>query len=136
MLDRGPRPDRSSAALQGSRCHRHHKCTPLRHSVSAVKKGVDIISIDGFECAGHLGEDGVGLAVLLPATVDALPDTPKIASGGMADGRNKIVALPLGADALNVGTRFCATVEATSRQNVTQHIVGARELDTVLVGRM
>lgn len=104
--------------------------------MSAVKKGVDIISIDGFECAGHPGEDRVGLAVLLPATVETLPDTPKIASGGMADGRNIIVVLRLGADALNMRTRFCATVEATIRQNVTQHIVGASELDTVLGGRM
>ena len=93
-------------------------------------------SIDGFECAGHPGEDGVGLAVRLPATADALPGTPKIASGGMADGRSIIVALPLGADALNMRTRFCATVEATIRQNVTQRIVGSSELDTVLVGRI
>ena len=62
-----------------------HKCTSVRHAVSAVRKGVDVISIDGFECAGHPGEDDVGLVVLLPATVDALPDTPIVASGGMAD---------------------------------------------------
>lgn len=112
-----------------------HKCTSVRHSVSAVKKGVDVISIDGFECAGHPGEDDVGLVVLLPATVDALPDTPIIASGGMADGRSLIAALALGADGVNMGTRFCATVEANIHQNVKQKIVDNTELDTVLVGR-
>ncbi|HMT40869.1 MAG TPA: nitronate monooxygenase family protein [Sphingorhabdus sp.] len=112
-----------------------HKCTSVRHSVSAVKKGVDVISIDGFECAGHPGEDDVGLVVLLPATVDALPDTPIIASGGMADGRSLVAALALGADGVNMGTRFCATVEANIHQNVKQKIVDNTELDTVLVGR-
>ncbi|MBN8843763.1 MAG: nitronate monooxygenase [Sphingomonadales bacterium] len=112
-----------------------HKCTSVRHSVSAVRKGVDVISIDGFECAGHPGEDDVGLVVLLPATVDALPDTPIIASGGMADGRSLVAALALGADAVNMGTRFCATVEAQIHDNVKRRIVEATELDTVLVGR-
>ncbi len=112
-----------------------HKCTSVRHAISAVKKGVDVVSIDGFECAGHPGEDDVGLIVLLPATVDALPDTPIIASGGMADGRGLIAALALGADAVNMGTRFCATVEAKIHDNVKKRIVEATELDTVLVGR-
>jgi nitronate monooxygenase len=112
-----------------------HKCTSVRHSVSAVKKGVDVISIDGFECAGHPGEDDVGLVVLLPATVDALPDTPIVASGGMADGRSLVAALALGADAINMGTRFCATVEAKIHENVKRKIVENNELDTVLVGR-
>ena len=88
-----------------------HKCTSVRHAISAVKHGVDVISIDGFECAGHPGEDDVGLIVLLPATVDAM-DVPVIASGGMADGRSLVAALALGADGVNMGTRFCATVEA------------------------
>lgn len=112
-----------------------HKCTSVRHAVSAVNKGVDVISIDGFECAGHPGEDDVGLIVLLPATVDALPDTPIIASGGMADGRSLVAALALGADGVNMGTRFCATVEAKIHPNVKQKIVENTELDTVLVGR-
>lgn len=112
-----------------------HKCTSVRHSVSAVRKGVDVISIDGFECAGHPGEDDVGLVVLLPATVDALPDTPIIASGGMADGRSLVAALALGADAVNMGTRFCATQEAKIHENVKRKIVENSELDTVLVGR-
>lgn len=112
-----------------------HKCTSVRHSESAVRKGVDMISIDGFECAGHPGEDDVGLVVLLPATVDALPDTPIIASGGMADGRGLIAALALGADAVNMGTRFCATQEAAIHPNIKNKIVENNELDTVLVGR-
>jgi nitronate monooxygenase len=112
-----------------------HKCTSVRHSVSAVTKGVDMISIDGFECAGHPGEDDVGLIVLLPATVDALPNVPIIASGGMADGRSLVAALALGADAVNMGTRFCATVEAKIHENVKRKIVANNELDTVLVGR-
>lgn len=112
-----------------------HKCTSVRHSESAVRKGVDMISIDGFECAGHPGEDDVGLVVLLPATVDALPDTPIIASGGMADGRSLVAALALGADAVNMGTRFCATQEAAIHQNIKDKIVENNELDTVVVGR-
>ena len=112
-----------------------HKCTSVRHSVSAVRKGVDVISIDGFECAGHPGEDDVGLVVLLPATVDALPNVPIIASGGMADGRSLVAALALGADAVNMGTRFCATKEAKIHPAVKQKIVDNTELDTVLVGR-
>ncbi len=112
-----------------------HKCTSVRHSVSAVNKGVDVISIDGFECAGHPGEDDVGLVVLLPATVDALPNTPIIASGGMADGRSLVAALALGAEAVNMGTRFCATQEAKIHENVKRKIVENDELDTVLVGR-
>lgn len=112
-----------------------HKCTSVRHSVSAVSKGVDVISIDGFECAGHPGEDDVGLIVLLPATVDALPNVPIIASGGIADGRSLIAALALGADGVNMGTRFCATVEAGLHPNLKAKIVENTELDTILVGR-
>jgi NADH:quinone reductase (non-electrogenic) len=111
-----------------------HKCTSVRHSVSAVKHGVDVISIDGFECAGHPGEDDVGLIVLLPATADAV-DVPIIASGGMADGRSLVAALALGADAVNMGTRFLATVEAKVHDNVKRKIVENTERDTVLVGR-
>ncbi len=111
-----------------------HKCTSVRHAVSAVKHGCDLISIDGFECAGHPGEDDIGLVVLLPATVDAV-DVPVIASGGMADGRSLVAALALGADGVNMGTRFCATIEAQIHENVKKTIVTNTERDTVLVGR-
>ena len=111
-----------------------HKCTSVRHSVSAVKHGCDVISIDGFECAGHPGEDDIGLVVLLPATVDAV-DVPVIASGGMADGRSLVAALALGADAVNMGTRFLATQEAKIHDNVKKAIVANTERDTILVGR-
>ena len=111
-----------------------HKCTSVRHSVSAVKHGVDVISIDGFECAGHPGEDDIGLVVLLPATVDAV-DVPVIASGGMADGRGLVAALALGAEGVNMGTRFCATIEAKIHENVKRQIVEYTERDTILVGR-
>jgi nitronate monooxygenase len=99
-----------------------------------VKHGVDVISIDGFECAGHPGEDDIGLVVLLPATVDAV-DVPVIASGGMADGRGLVAALALGAEGVNMGTRFCATVEAKIHENVKRQIVEYTERDTILVGR-
>ena len=111
-----------------------HKCTAVRHALSSEKAGVDVISIDGFECAGHPGEDDIGLIVLLPATVDAV-DVPVIASGGMADGRSLVAALALGADGVNMGTRFCATVEAKIHENVKRQIVEFNERDTVLVGR-
>ncbi|HEY2752495.1 nitronate monooxygenase family protein [Phenylobacterium sp.] len=111
-----------------------HKCTSVRHSVSAAKLGVDVISIDGFECAGHPGEDDIGLIVLLPATVDQV-DIPVIASGGMADGRSLIAALALGAEGINMGTRFMATQEATIHQNVKQRIVENTERDTLLTNR-
>ena len=112
-----------------------HKCTSVRHSVSAVKYGVDVISIDGFECAGHPGEDDVGLVVLLPATVDAVAPVPVIASGGMADGRSLAAALALGADGVNMGTRFMATKECAIHENVKKKIVENTERDTVLTNR-
>jgi nitronate monooxygenase len=112
-----------------------HKCTSVRHSISAVKHGVDVISIDGFECAGHPGEDDVGLVVLLPATVDAVAPIPVIASGGMADGRSLAAALMLGADGVNMGTRFMATIECAIHENVKKKIVENTERDTLLTNR-
>jgi len=112
-----------------------HKCTSVRHSISAVKYGCDIISIDGFECAGHPGEDDIGLIVLLPATVDAVAPIPVIASGGMADGRSLMAALMLGADGVNMGTRFMATKECAIHENVKRKIVENTERDTLLTNR-
>jgi nitronate monooxygenase len=111
-----------------------HKCTSVRHAVSAEKLGVDVISIDGFECAGHPGEDDVGLIVLLPATVDAVK-VPVIASGGMADGRSLAAAMTLGADGVNMGTRFICTQEAGVHEHVKRRIVEHTERDTVLINR-
>ena len=111
-----------------------HKCTSARHSVTAARLGVDVISIDGFECAGHPGEDDVTLMVLLPATVDQV-DIPVIASGGMADGRSLVAALALGADGVNMGTRFMATKESSIHQNVKEAIVKNSERDTILMNR-
>ena len=111
-----------------------HKCTSVRHAVTAEKLGVDVISIDGFECAGHPGEDDVGIMVLLPATVDQVK-IPVIASGGMADGRSLIAALSLGADGVNMGTRFMATQESGIHENVKQKIVENTERDTILTNR-
>ncbi|MGA0599907.1 NAD(P)H-dependent flavin oxidoreductase [Caulobacter sp. KR2-114] len=112
-----------------------HKCTSVRHSVSAVKHGVDVISIDGFECAGHPGEDDIGLIVLLPATVDAIGNVPVIASGGMADGRSLAAALALGAEGVNMGTRFMASQECAIHENVKKKIVENTERDTLLTNR-
>jgi len=111
-----------------------HKCTSVRHAVTAERLGVDVISIDGFECAGHPGEDDVGLIVLLPATVDAVK-IPVIASGGMADGRSLAAAIALGADGVNMGTRFMATQECAIHANVKQKIVDNTERDTLLTNR-
>ncbi|HAR31689.1 MAG TPA: nitronate monooxygenase [Gammaproteobacteria bacterium] len=111
-----------------------HKCTSARHSVTAERVGVDVISIDGFECAGHPGEDDVTLMVLLPSTCDQV-SIPVIASGGMADGRSLVAALALGADGVNMGTRFLATKEARIHENVKRAIVDNSERDTLLINR-
>ena len=111
-----------------------HKCTSVRHALTAEKRGVDIVSIDGFECAGHPGEDDVPGLVLIPAAVRALK-VPVIASGGFGDGRGLAAALALGAEGINMGTRFIATREAPVHDNVKAAIVAASELDTRLVMR-
>jgi nitronate monooxygenase len=111
-----------------------HKATSVRHAVSAARKGVDAISIDGFECAGHPGEDDVPGLVLIPAAVRAL-GVPVIASGGIATGAGLVAALSLGACAANMGTRFVATTEAPVHENVKRQIVSNTERDTVIVFR-
>ena len=111
-----------------------HKCTAARHAVSAERMGADVISIDGFECAGHPGEDDIPGLVLIPAAVDKVT-IPVIASGGIADGRGLAAALALGAEGVNMGTRFCATVEAPIHENIKQFIVDNDERDTNLIFR-
>jgi NAD(P)H-dependent flavin oxidoreductase YrpB (nitropropane dioxygenase family) len=111
-----------------------HKATSVRHALSAERKGVDAISIDGFECAGHPGEDDVPGLILIPAAVRQLT-IPVIASGGIANGQGLAAALALGAAAVNMGTRFMATTEAPIHDNVKQQIVDNDERSTVLVFR-
>ena len=111
-----------------------HKCTSVRHAVKAQSIGVDCVSIDGLECAGHPGEDDVGGLILFPATADKLT-IPLIASGGMADARGLVAALALGCDGVNMGTRFMATVEAPIHQKVKEAIVANDERATDLIFR-
>jgi NAD(P)H-dependent flavin oxidoreductase YrpB (nitropropane dioxygenase family) len=111
-----------------------HKCTAVRHALSAQRMGVDAISIDGFECAGHPGEDDIPGLVLIPAAADKVK-IPMIASGGFGDGRGLVAALSLGADGINMGTRFCATVEAPIHSRVKQLLVDNDERGTNLIFR-
>ena len=111
-----------------------HKCTSVRHALKAEAIGCDAVSVDGFECGGHPGEDDVPNFILLPRAAESLK-IPFVASGGMADGRSLVAALALGADGMNMGTRFIATKEAPVHDNVKQAIVAASELDTRLVMR-
>jgi nitronate monooxygenase len=111
-----------------------HKCTAVRHALSAERNGVDMISIDGFECAGHPGEDDVGGLVLIPAAARQLK-IPVIASGGIGDGRGLAAALALGAEGVNMGTRFCATKEAPMHPGIKQMMVAKSERDTNLIFR-
>jgi nitronate monooxygenase len=111
-----------------------HKCTAVRHALSAERMGVDAISIDGFECAGHPGEDDIPGLILIPAAADKVK-VPMIASGGFGDGRGLVAALALGADGINMGTRFCATVEAPIHQNIKDFIVANDERATNLIFR-
>lgn len=111
-----------------------HKCTAVRHALSAQRHGVDAISIDGFECAGHPGEDDIPNLILIPAAVKAL-DIPVIASGGIGDGRGMAAALALGAQGVNMGTRFCVTQEAPIHPNIKEALRQGSERDTNLIFR-
>jgi nitronate monooxygenase len=111
-----------------------HKCTSVRHALKAEAIGCDAVSVDGFECGGHPGEDDVPNMILLPRAADELK-IPFIASGGMADGRSLVAAMALGAEGMNMGTRFICTKEAPVHENVKQAILNASELDTRLVMR-
>ena len=111
-----------------------HKCTSVRHSLKAESIGCDAVSVDGFECGGHPGEDDIPNFILLPRAAEELK-IPFVASGGMADGRSLVAALSLGAEGMNMGTRFIAVKEAPVHENVKQAIVAASELDTRLVMR-
>ncbi|CBY01707.1 similar to 2-nitropropane dioxygenase [Plenodomus lingam JN3] len=111
-----------------------HKCTTIRHAQSAIKLGVDFLSIDGFECAGHVGETDITNFILLSRARQSL-GIPFIASGGFADGQGLAAALALGACGINMGTRFMCTVEAPIHENIKRSIVEAQETDTTLVLR-
>ncbi len=111
-----------------------HKCTSVRHSLKAEAVGCDAVSVDGFECGGHPGEDDVPNFILLPRAAEELK-IPFVASGGMADGRSLVAAMALGAEGMNMGTRFIATKDAPVHQNVKDALVKASELDTRLIMR-
>ena len=130
----GRNPQEYLPTLKGAGIRVIHKCTSVRHALKAEKIGCDAVSVDGFECGGHPGEDDIPNMILLPRAADELK-IPFVASGGMADGRSLVAALALGADGINMGTRFIATEEAPVHENVKQAIVAATERDTRLVMR-
>lgn len=130
----GNSPEKLMPAFKAAGIKVLHKCTSVRHALKAERIGCDAVSVDGFECGGHPGEDDVPNMILLPRAADELK-IPFIASGGMADGRSLVAALALGADGINLGTRFVATKEAPVHQNVKDAIVRATELDTRIILR-
>ena len=130
----GRNPQAHMPALHAAGIKVIHKCTSVRHALKAEAIGCDAVSVDGFECGGHPGEDDVPNFILLPRAADELK-IPFVASGGMADGRSLVAALALGAEGMNMGTRFMATIEAPIHERVKQAIVAASELDTRLIMR-
>jgi nitronate monooxygenase len=130
----GRNPEQYMPALKEAGIKVIHKCTSVRHSLKAEKIGCDAVSVDGFECGGHPGEDDIPNMILLPRAADELT-IPFVASGGMADGRSLVAALTLGAEGMNMGTRFIATTEAPVHEKVKQAIIAASELDTRLIMR-
>jgi nitronate monooxygenase len=130
----GRSPEQYMPALKAAGIKVIHKCTSVRHSLKAERIGCNAVSVDGFECGGHPGEDDVPNMILLPRAAEELK-IPFVASGGMADGRSLVAALAMGADGMNMGTRFIATKEAPVHDNVKQALVAASELDTRLIMR-
>ena len=130
----GRSPEQYMPALKAAGIKVIHKCTSVRHSLKAERIGCDAVSVDGFECGGHPGEDDIPNMILLPRAADELT-IPFVASGGMADARSLVAALAMGAAGMNMGTRFIATTEAPVHANVKRAVVEATELDTVLVMR-
>jgi NAD(P)H-dependent flavin oxidoreductase YrpB (nitropropane dioxygenase family) len=130
----GNNPAKWLPALKEANIKVIHKCTSVRHSLKAESIGCDAVSVDGFECGGHPGEDDVGNWVLLPRAAEELK-IPFVASGGVGNGAQLVAALAMGAEGINMGTRFIATKEAPVHENVKQAIVAASELDTRLVMR-
>ncbi|MDR3469748.1 MAG: nitronate monooxygenase family protein [Xanthobacteraceae bacterium] len=130
----GRSPEQYMPALKAANIKVIHKCTSVRHSLKAESIGCDAVSVDGFECGGHPGEDDVPNMILLPRAADELK-IPFVASGGMADARSLVAALAMGAEGINMGTRFIATKEAPVHDNVKRAIVAATELDTRLIMR-
>lgn len=131
----GRSPEAYMPALKAAGIKVIHKCTSVRHSLKAERIGCDAVSVDGFECGGHPGEDDIPNMILLPRAAEELK-IPFVASGGMADGRSLVAALSLGAAGMNMGTRFIATKEAPVHQNVKNALVAATELDTRLIMRV
>jgi nitronate monooxygenase len=130
----GNNPSQYLPALKEAGVKVIHKCTTVRHSLKAQSIGCDAVSVDGFECGGHPGEDDIPNMILLPRAADEL-EIPFVASGGQADGRSLVASLAMGADGINMGTRFIATKEAPVHQNVKDAIVAASEIDTRLIMR-
>ncbi|MBP9113721.1 MAG: nitronate monooxygenase [Polyangiaceae bacterium] len=130
----GRNPQAYMAELKAAGIKVIHKCTSVKHSLKAEAIGCDAVSVDGFECGGHPGEDDIPNFILLPRAAEELK-IPFVASGGMADGRSLVAALALGAEGINMGTRFIATKEAPVHENVKKAIVAASELDTRLIMR-
>ncbi len=130
----GRNPQQVLPYLKGAGIKVIHKCTSVRHSLKAQSIGCDAVSVDGFECGGHPGEDDIPNMILLPRAADEL-EIPFVSSGGMADGRSLVASLAMGAQGMNMGTRFIATKEAPVHENVKQALLQATELDTRLVMR-
>jgi len=130
----GRSPEQYMPSLKAAGIKVIHKCTSVRHSLKAQQIGCDAVSVDGFECGGHPGEDDIPNMILLPRAADELK-IPFVASGGMADARSLVAALALGAAGMNMGTRFIATKEAPVHESVKKALVEATELDTRLVMR-